>query len=86
LRVNSERIGYLPGPAEQNVELTLWLIAATSIGALVTLCVEVVFYAVHRRDDLLEGLDSRLALIEELMAGYAASRPVRPPRRPILRN
>ena len=71
-------IWYLPGPAEQNLELTLWLILATSIGALVTLCVEVVFYAVHRRDDFSEGLDSRLALIEELVAGYAAGRPISP--------
>ena len=71
-------IWYLPGPTEQNVELTLWLVLATSIGALVTLCVEVVFYAVHRHDDLLEGLDTRLALIEELMAGYADGRPVSP--------
>ena len=71
-------IWYLPGPAARNVELTLWLIAATSIGGLVTLCVEVVFHAVHRRDDLLEGLDSRLALIEELMASYADGRPISP--------
>ena len=71
-------IWYLPGPAEQNVRLTLWLIAATVTGSLVTLCVEVVFYAVRRRDDLLEGLDSRLALIEELMAGYADARPIPP--------
>jgi multidrug resistance protein MdtO len=71
-------IWYLPGPAAGNVELTLWLIAATSIGGLVTLCVEVVFHAVHRRDDLLEGLDSRLARVEELMAGYADGRPVSP--------
>lgn len=69
-------IWYLPGPAGRNVELTLWLIAATLTGALVTLCVEVVFYAVYRRDDLLEGLDTRLGLIEELMAGYADGRPV----------
>ncbi|MGB6689262.1 MAG: FUSC family protein [Terracidiphilus sp.] len=69
-------IWYLPGPAEHNIELTLWLVLATVTGALVTLCVEVVFYAVHRRDDLLEGLDTRLALIEELMAGYADGRPV----------
>ncbi len=71
-------IWYLPGPTEQNVETTLWLILATSIGALVTLCVEVVFYAVHRRDDFSEGLDTRLALIEELMAAYAAGRPISP--------
>ena len=64
-------IWYLPGPPERNVELTLWLVAATLIGALVTLCVEVVFYALHRRDDLIEGIDTRLGLIEDLMASYA---------------
>ncbi len=69
-------IWYLPGPAERNVELTLWLIGATSLGALVTLCVEVAFYAVQRRDEFSAGLDSRLALIEELMSSYADGRPV----------
>lgn len=72
-------IWYLPGPAGTNVELTLWLIAATLIGALVTLGVEVVFYAMHGRDDLLAGLDTRLALIEDLMASYADRRPVEHP-------
>jgi multidrug resistance protein MdtO len=69
-------IWYLPGPAGTNVELTLWLIAATLIGALVTLGVEVVFHAMYGRDDLLGGLDTRLALIEDLMARYADRRPV----------
>jgi multidrug resistance protein MdtO len=72
-------IWYLPGPAGRNVELTLWSVAATFIGALVTLCVEVVFYALQDRDDLIEGLDTRLALIEDLMASYAAGLPVAPP-------
>ena len=71
-------IWYLPGPPGRNVELTLWQVAGTSLGALVTLGVEIVFYAVHRRDDLLFGLDSRLAVIEQLMDDYAAARPVSP--------
>jgi multidrug resistance protein MdtO len=74
-------IWYLPGPAERNIELTLWLVLATVTGALVTLSVEIIFYAVHRRDDLLEGLETRLALIEELMAAYADCRPVSPATR-----
>ncbi len=69
-------IWYLPGPAARNVELTLWLVAATATGALVTLCVEVVYHALHKRDDLTEGLDTRLALIEDLMATYAYTRSV----------
>jgi multidrug resistance protein MdtO len=71
-------IWYLPGPAERNVELTLWLVLATIIGALVTLGVEVVFGALYNRDDLIEGIDTRLALIEDLMACYGQSRPVAP--------
>jgi len=63
-------IWYLPGPAERNVELTLWVVAATVIGAVVTLSVEAVFYAIRSKDVLVEGLDARLALIEELMAAY----------------
>jgi len=69
-------IWYLPGPAERNVELTLWLVAATIIGALVTLGVEAVFSALYSRDDLIEGIDARLALIEDLMACYSQPRPV----------
>ena len=71
-------IWYLPGPPERNVELTLWLVAATIIGALVTLGVEIVFNALYHRDDLIEGIDTRLALIENLMACYDESRPVSP--------
>jgi multidrug resistance protein MdtO len=71
-------IWYLPGPPGRNVELTLWQVAGTSLGALVTLGVEVVFYAVRRRDDFSEGLDTRLAIIEQLMADYAAGGPVSP--------
>ena len=75
---NVVAIWYLPGPPERNVELTLWLVVATIIGALVTLGVEVVFSALYRRDDLIEGIDTRLALIEDLMACYGQSRPVAP--------
>jgi multidrug resistance protein MdtO len=69
-------IWYLPGPAERNVELTLWVVGGTVIGAIVTLCVEIVFHAIRGGDDLIDGLDSRLALIEELMASYSEARPV----------
>jgi len=69
-------IWYLPGPAERNVELTLWVIAATLTGAVVTLGVEIVFHAINGRDDLLTGLDARLALLADLMACYGEGRPV----------
>ena len=65
---NVVAIWYLPGPPERNVELTLWNVEATIIGALVTLGVEVVFRALYKRDDLIEGIDTRLALIEDQMA------------------
>lgn len=71
-------IWYLPGPAARNVELTLWLLAGTAIGALVTLSVEIVYYSFHRRDDLIDGLDARLALIADLMASYAVDKPIAP--------
>jgi multidrug resistance protein MdtO len=75
---NVVAIWYLPGPAERNVELTLWLVVATIIGALVTLGVEVAFSSLYNRDDLIEGIDTRLALIEDLMACYCQSQPVAP--------
>jgi multidrug resistance protein MdtO len=65
-------IWYLPGPAQQNVDLTLWFVLAALTGAIVTLCVEVIFNALRGRDDLVvEGLDARLSLIENAMANYA---------------
>jgi multidrug resistance protein MdtO len=69
-------IWYLPGPGEQNVELTLWLVAATATGTLVTLCVEIVAMAIHKRDDLIVGIDARLALIADQMKCYGDGRPV----------
>jgi multidrug resistance protein MdtO len=71
-------IWYLPGPAERNVENTLWLLLATLIGVLVTLGVEVIFRALHGGNDLVEGIDARLALLENLMADYADGRPPSP--------
>lgn len=69
-------IWYLPGPGERNVELTLWLVASTLTGGLVTVCVEFVFYALNDRDDLIEGIDTRLALMEDLMLCYARGKSV----------
>jgi multidrug resistance protein MdtO len=75
---NVVSIWYLPGPAELNVEHTLWLVGATLIGALITLGVEVVFHALYGRDDVVDGIDTRLALLEDLMAAYADGQPVSP--------
>jgi multidrug resistance protein MdtO len=68
-------IWYLPGPGGQNVELSLWQVGAASIGVLVTLSVEIVFYAIHRGDEIIEGVDVRLKHIEDFMGDYAANRP-----------
>jgi multidrug resistance protein MdtO len=73
---NVIQIWYLAGPAERNVELTLWLVDATLIGVLVTLGVEVIYYSLHRRDDLIDGLDARLGLLEDLMDCYSRGGPV----------
>ncbi|SEF73577.1 multidrug resistance protein MdtO [Bryocella elongata] len=69
-------IWYLPGPAERNVELTLWLVDATLIGVLVTVGVEVIYYALRKGDDLIDGLDIRLKLIEDLVACYATGKDI----------
>jgi multidrug resistance protein MdtO len=63
-------IWYLPGPAELNVELTLWQILATVIGALTTLLVEVVFHYYSKADPLLNGIDARLQIIEDMLSNY----------------
>jgi multidrug resistance protein MdtO len=69
-------IWYLPGPGEQNVELSLWQVLAALVGALVTLAVEIVFHAIHQSDEVVDGMDARLQHIEALMEDYAANRPV----------
>jgi multidrug resistance protein MdtO len=71
-------IWYLPGPGEQNVELSLWQVLAALVGALVTLLVEIVFHAIHQADEVVDGMDARLQHIEALMEDYAANRPVSP--------
>jgi len=71
-------IWYLPGPAEKNVELTLWQVAAALIGAVVTLAVEIVFHAIYGKDEIVEGVDVRLKCIEALMDSYATDQPAAP--------
>ena len=71
-------IWYLPGPGEQNVELSLWQVLAALVGALVTLAVEIVFHAIHHVDEIVDGMDARLQHIEALMEDYAANRPLSP--------
>lgn len=65
-------IWYLPGPVERNIELTLWQVAAAVTGAVVTFTVEAVFHAFYPRNELIEGLNSRLALVQRRMELYSA--------------
>lgn len=67
---------YLPGPAEANLERTLWQVASPALGAAVTFGVEAVFRAFHQRDDMLAALDARLEVIESLLQSYSNGSPV----------
>jgi multidrug resistance protein MdtO len=64
-------IWYLPGPANANVENTLWAVLAPTIGAAVTIAIEAVFHAIHKQDELVSGLNHRLKNIEEALRCYA---------------
>jgi multidrug resistance protein MdtO len=69
-------IWYLPGPAELNIELTLWQILATAIGALITLLVEVVFRYFAPGDPLTDGIADRLRSVEALLDSYGNGVPI----------
>ncbi|WP_263356752.1 FUSC family protein [Acidicapsa ligni] len=69
-------VWYLPGPAELNVELTLWQILATIIGAVVTLLVEVVFRYFSKQDPVEDGIDDRLRNIGEMLRDYCEGLPI----------
>ena len=67
---------YLPGPAEYNIEQTLWQILAPTIGAAVTLVVEAVFHTFQKQDQITIGLDARLNAVEDLLTCYATGTPI----------
>jgi len=58
------------------VENTLWLGYTVIIGSAVTVVVEYVFRRVHPITDLTHGIDSRLAVVEELLQQIAADQPI----------
>lgn len=70
---------YLPGPAEANLERTLWQIASPALGAAVTFGVEAAFRAFHEKDVVLLSLDQRLEAIERVLQSYANGSPVEQP-------
>src|ERR1700719_2024917 len=57
--------------AETNVEDTLWLCLAASIGVVVTAAVELVFVRERPGDEILLPLTERLSAVENVLAGYA---------------
>jgi multidrug resistance protein MdtO len=63
--------------AERNVEDTLRVVLAASIGVVVTAAVELVFARVKPGDDVVLPVAGRLAAIENLLACYAMGRPVK---------
>jgi multidrug resistance protein MdtO len=71
-------IWYLPGPAEHNVEQTLWQVLGTAIGVAVTITVEAVSHSFSRRDELADGINVRLKFVESLLRDYAAGRAIAP--------
>jgi len=58
------------------VENTLWLGYTVIVGTAVTVVVEYVFRRVHPITDLTHGIDSRLAVVEELLQQIAADQPI----------
>jgi multidrug resistance protein MdtO len=72
-------IWYLPGPAERNVELTLWQVLGAVVGAIVTFSVEAVFRFFSKSDELTDGLTDRLAKMEAMLHSYAAGEPIPAP-------
>jgi multidrug resistance protein MdtO len=69
---NIVSIWYLPGPPERNVELTLWLVLSAVIGCMVTFAVDAVFFAVSGRDEVFDGIDSRLEILQKRLECYSA--------------
>jgi len=63
-------------PINQRVENTLWLGFTVIMGSAVTVVVEYVFRRVHPVTDLTHGIDSRLAVVEELLQQIAADQPI----------
>ncbi len=71
-------IWYLPGPAERNVELTLWQVLGAVIGAVVTVLVEIVFRSISKGDELRDGISDRLDAIAQALQAHAAGEPASP--------
>jgi multidrug resistance protein MdtO len=64
--------------AETNVEDTLWLTLAASVGVVVTAAVEIALARRRPGDDIVLHIAERLAAIHDLLSCYIADRPVDP--------
>jgi multidrug resistance protein MdtO len=62
--------------AETNVEDTLWVVLAASIGVVVTAAVELVFARMKPGDNVVLPIAERLAAVQSLLACYIEDRPV----------
>jgi multidrug resistance protein MdtO len=76
---------YLPGPGERNVANTLWGMFVAGIGVVVCLVVEVVYRALYKKlDDVVEGITTRLSLMEDLFRNYTNNKPSPPETKKML--
>jgi len=57
--------------ASHRVELTLWQALACIVGTVVTVVVEAVFRSVFPTNELIQGMDDRLAAVQKLVEAYA---------------
>ena len=64
--------------AETNVEDTLWLSLATSVGIVVTAGLELAFARMRPGDEIVRPVAAMLASVEELLPFYLEDRPVDP--------
>jgi len=65
-------------PAETNVEDTLWLCLAVSVGVVITGAVELVFVRLRPGDEVVLPILERLAAVEDLFTCYAQACTVNP--------
>jgi multidrug resistance protein MdtO len=71
--------------AETNVEDTLWLCWACSIGVVVTVAVEILFSRSKPGQDLVAGVADRLAAVKDLLARFSSNSVDRPTQANVVR-
>jgi multidrug resistance protein MdtO len=71
--------------AETNVEDTLWLTLAVSVGAMVTAAIELASADVNPGDEILFPVAERLSAVESLLDCYAEGRPADASKKKVIR-